>query len=30
MPLYGALDLYANNTYAVVLDDQDRSLLDKR
>ncbi len=30
MTLYGALDLHANNTYAVVLDDDDRCLLDKR
>ncbi len=30
MPLYGAMDLHANNTYAVVLDDHDRCLLDKR
>ena len=30
MPLYGALDLHANNTYAVVLDDNDQCLLDKR
>ncbi len=30
MPLYGAMDLHSNNTYVVVLDDQDQCLLDKR